>query len=160
MNQTLDWLLCGNVLYASPNGSIMVMNTMNTSLIQWKPVQTNILKTSKMEENKTVETRLEEIEKILFNRTSYRLGSHKNITGITVYEYMILPGRGVTLYNVLKDNGYTSMKTDSQHYEEYFNRENLSSVSYCEGDVYIVLYIDEEEYQAEYQRTMEFIKQG
>lgn len=113
-----------------------------------------------MEENKTVETRLEEIEKILFNRTSYRLGSHKNITGITVYEYMILPGRGVTLYNVLKDNGYTSMKTDSQHYEEYFNRENLSSVSYCEGDVYIVLYIDEEEYQAEYQRTMEFIKQG
>jgi len=102
-------------------------------------------------------TRLKSIEELLYWFISHKTSEHENRTGIKVNCYLILNNDYLTSLNgMLKKNGYIGLTSDFY----WFNVLTLSSVSYCEGDVYILLYDNVEQYESELQRTKEFIING
>lgn len=96
-------------------------------------------------------------EKIIYNFISFENGTHLNSRGNTVHEFSrINDNYEAQAQHALMKAGFFPIKTNSSYTVDLFNREMLSNVSFCEGDIYIVQYQTEFEFDAAKANAIQF----
>ena len=109
----------------------------------------------------TKENRLKSIEKLLHGCITDELSTHENFLGFTVHRFFKIgfDSRSVDVaFYRLINNGYDTINTKSNHVFDMFNEENLSNVSQCEGDFYVVLLDSIDDFNKQKESAIKFYK--
>jgi len=100
-------------------------------------------------------------EQILYSYITDQIGTHENMHGKTIHEFRSLIPDSVVAVSVIAE------KLRANNFEvlffprgqmEGFSKEQLTCVSFCEGDVYICKYKDLAELESSKADAVEFYK--
>lgn len=108
------------------------------------------------------ENRIKEIENLLNGCITNELSTHESKDGFLVHRYFKLGygSQDITAAIRLRTNGYEAINTNTGLSFDMFNEKTLSNVSYCEGDVGIVVFGSLEEFNKNKQSAIEFYKEN
>lgn len=109
------------------------------------------------------ENRIKEIENLLNGCITNEISTHENRMGFIVHDYRLLGynnTKDITISVRLRSNGYEPVKTHSSYCFDMFNENTLTNVSYCEGDVGILVFDNLEEFNKHKQSAIEFYKEN
>lgn len=100
-----------------------------------------------------------ETEKLITKVISNEVGTHLNMWGKLVHEYFGFNDESLDhMFWILTDSGFEVMESCS-HCIEFWSVKYLSSVSFCEGDVYIVQFETIDEFEQSKEQTIQFYKE-
>lgn len=105
-----------------------------------------------------IENRIKEIENLLHGCITDELSTHESKDGFLVHRYFKLGygSQDITAAIRLRTNGYEAINTNTCLSFDMFNEKTLSNVSYCEGDFYIVVFENLEDFNYHKQSAIEF----